>query len=273
MTTLDEKTVASATRGDQEALAAALASTPALAARRTAGGETLLHIVSRQWPMLPNGADLARLLIQHEADVNAEDNDGLRPLTGATGDPDLTRVLVEAGAATGIYAANHMNMSPAEVCLYYGLAAEARLLVELGAPVDLRIAAGIGDLQLLESFVTEGATIRPDAVGLPGQPGPKLTVPEGLIQALSYAARNGQIAAARKLLDWGAEIDALVPHFDVGCTPLHQAVAGGHASMVEMLIAQGARLDVRDDAHDSTPCGWAKEQGRQDLVAIFERNH
>ena len=271
MVALSEESIEIATKGNLEGLRKALAASPDLAFRRGPGEETLLHIVARQWPKLPNGAEIAQLLLDRGAEVNAQDDSGLRPIQGATGDLALTRTLLEAGAETAVYAATHMNMSPAEVCLYYGLPAEAALLVSFGAPVDLRIASGLGDMTRLDGYLSLEKPALTKAIGLPGQPGPKLTLEEGLLQALGYAARNGQVAAVEKLLDFGAEIDGLLPYFNVGCTALHQAVEGKHADVIELLIARGARLDVRDDTYGSTPCGWAKEQGSEELVAIFEK--
>lgn len=272
MTTLDADTIEIAVAGKLDALQRLLAETPEIARLRGPGEETLLHIAVRQWPKLANGAEVARALIAAGADVNAADDSGLRPIMGATGDLALTRVLLEAGAETAIYAETHMNMSPAEVCLFYGLPEEARLLVEYGAPVDLRVAAGLGDEARVRGYLDDKGGFRADSIGLPGQPGPKLTLEQGITQALSYAARNGQEAIVTLLLDRGAGIDALVEHFDVGCTPLHQAVSGGHLGMARLLVARGARLDIRDDGHQSTAREWAEHQGKTEIAEFLAAN-
>ena len=272
MATLDDSACRLAAAGDLDGLAKRLRAEPDVVRRRNAGGETLLHIAARQWPKLENGADIARLLLQAGADVNAADNDGQCPLHGATGDLELTRVLLEAGARGDVYAADHMNMSPAEICLYYGLPAEAQLMVDHGAPTDLRIHAGLGDADTVRGYLDAAGRFRPDSIGLPGQPGPELSLPEGITQALSYAARNGHIDVADVLLDHGADIDALAPHMDVGCTPVHAAVSAGHFQMVEHLVERGARLDIRDDTHDSTALGWAVFKG-DDKMAAFLKAH
>lgn len=269
MPELDDQTIELAATGRLEDLKTRLEKDPGLAHRTNAGGETLLHIAARQWPKLANGAKIARVLLDAGADVNAGDRDGMRPITGATGDIELTRALLEAGAKTAIYSEGHMNMSPAEVCLYYGLTDEARLLVDHGASVDLRVAAGIGDADRVRGYLDDSGAFRDDCVGLPGQPGPKPSVADGVTQALSYAARNGQAEIVELLLDHGADIDALVPDFDVGCTPLHQAVSGGHLHIAKILVARGARVDIRDDSHRATPREWAEHQGKSDLVRFL----
>ena len=269
MAELDAATIDLAASGKLDALKQRLAATPDIARQRGPGAETLLHVAARQWPKLVNGAQIASALLDAGADVNGQDESGLRPIQGATGDLDLTRVLLEAGADTTVYAQNHMNMSPIEVCLYYGLPDEARLLADHGAAVDLRVAAGLGDEGCMRGYLDAAGRFRPDGIGLPGQPGPELTVSEGITQALSYAARNGQGGAVTLLLDHGADIDALVPHFDVGCTPLHQAVSGGHLHIARLLVGRGARVDIRDDAHQATPLEWAQHQQKADMIAFL----
>ena len=268
MPELDSEIIEIASAGRLDELRARLAKTPELARMRGPGDETLLHIVARQWPKLPNGSEVARTLIAAGADVNAEDDSGMRPIQGATGDIALTRVLLDAGAETAIYSEGHMNMSPLEVCLYYACTDEAQLLAARGAPVDLRVAAGLGDIARMKSYLDDSGEFRASCIGLRDQPGPRLSLDQGLSQALSYAARNGQLEAITLLLDHGADIDALVPHFDVGCTPLHQAVSGNHISVAKLLVERGARLDIRDDGENSTPREWAVHQEKAEL-ALF----
>lgn len=269
MPKLGDEVIVLATAGRLDELKQRLADDPAIARRRGPGAETLLHIVARQWPKLAAGPDIAVALLDAGADVNAADADGLRPIQGATGDPKLTAVLLDAGADTRVYAANHMHMSPIEVCLYYGLPEEARLLADAGAGVDLRVAAGLGDTAYLRSCLDQNTRFRADSIGLPGQTGPRMSLAEGVAQALSYAARNGQAATAELLLDHGADIDALAPHFEPGCTPLHQAVLGGHLHIAELLIRRGARLDVLDDGHRSTPRQWAEHQHKPEIADLL----
>ena len=152
MQELDAKIIEIASAGRLDDLRAGLAETPDLARLRGPGDETLLHIVARQWPKLPNGSEIAQALIDAGADVNAADNDGMRPIQGATGDIELTKVLLDAGADTAIYSEGHMNMSPLEVCLYYACAEEASLLAERGAPIDLRVASGLGDVARMKDL-------------------------------------------------------------------------------------------------------------------------
>ena len=58
---------------------------------------------------------------------------------------------------------------------------------------------------------------------------------------LHNAARNGDVRAARVLLDAGADVNAVSRE---NSSPLHRALHGGHAAMVELLLERGATLEV-----------------------------
>ena len=66
---------------------------------------------------------------------------------------------------------------------------------------------------------------------------------------------NKNIEAVRLMLDLGFPIDAR--EFNHGCTALHNAAWCGDLDLVRLLIERGHPVDVRDPDHDSTPIGWA----------------
>ncbi|MCE2460903.1 MAG: ankyrin repeat domain-containing protein [Pseudomonadales bacterium] len=61
--------------------------------------------------------------------------------------------------------------------------------------------------------------------------------------------------------------------FDLGrignVAPLHQAAFQDHVRMVELLLAKGADLNVRDDHHAATPLQWAMTGGAEEVVAYL----
>jgi ankyrin repeat protein len=89
--------------------------------------------------------------------------------------------------------------------------------------------------------------------------------------ALALAAQHGHAEIVRLLLDAGEDPDRFNPrgHHRYS-TPLHQAVWGAHLDVVRLLVERGARLDIRDAVHKSTPLGWA-EYGQRDEVADYLR--
>ena len=76
---------------------------------------------------------------------------------------------------------------------------------------------------------------------------------------LSDLASRGRVEAVDWLLDRGADIAAR--GLDDG-TPLHLTAWFGEADAADRLIERGAPLDLRGDAHDSTPLGWVAHGSR-----------
>ena len=66
---------------------------------------------------------------------------------------------------------------------------------------------------------------------------------------------NQNIAAVRLMLEIGFPVG--VPESNHGYSPLHNAAWCGNAEMVELLIARGHPLDMKDPAYNATPVGWA----------------
>lgn len=77
------------------------------------------------------------------------------------------------------------------------------------------------------------------------------------IDAGDLAALNGRAAAVRRLLAVGADPQAPSEDLYNHGTPLHHAVWSGCLEAVQVLVAAGAKLDVRDTVHHGTPLGWA----------------
>ena len=136
--------------------------------------------------------------------------------------------------------------TPLVVALFWGHREAAALLASRGVvPANLRVAAGLGELDLIESLVDEhgrpsaaaGAHrgfYRPHSGFPPWQPSddPHEVVDE----ALSWAARNDQVEALELLVARGADPDGEVYRG----TALAWAAAGGRTRAIEALLALGA---------------------------------
>jgi ankyrin repeat protein len=48
-------------------------------------------------------------------------------------------------------------------------------------------------------------------------------------------------------------------------TPLHQAAGNGHLEVVKLLVARGAKTDVKDILFGGTPAGWATYGGKKEV--------
>jgi hypothetical protein len=79
------------------------------------------------------------------------------------------------------------------------------------------------------------------------------TAPDKL-EALSEAARKGDVAAVRKLLDEGVDVNT---KFRYGVTALAYACDRGHIELVKLLLERGADVNVEDTFYHATPLSWA----------------
>jgi ankyrin repeat protein len=67
-------------------------------------------------------------------------------------------------------------------------------------------------------------------------------------EQLHFAAGDGDLETVKRLLQHGADPNAFD---DLGWTPLIHAAKRGHVDVVVCLLAAGAKVDARDEAHAS----------------------
>lgn len=87
--------------------------------------------------------------------------------------------------------------------------------------------------------------------------------------ALAVAVINDQVDAARSALEGGADVNAFLP-IHGHSTALHQAVLTDDPELIALLLAHGARRDVRDTVWDGTPLDWAIHEGCQRARTFLE---
>jgi ankyrin repeat protein len=226
-------------------------------------------------PRLPNAAgtngnrllllalSLGRTATVHDlldagADPDLPNNKGWTALHQAAyadpaGDPagalSLLELLLKAGASPFAEAYGDGG-TPLAVALFWGHRVLAeRLAKPVVAPSSLRVAAGLGRLDLMEQFFV-GKKLRPEArwhrefhrphSGFPPWQ-PRDDAAEILSEALTYAARSGRIDAMALLAERGADLDA-EPY---NGTALHWAVARRQPEAAAWLIDHGADINRR----------------------------
>lgn len=144
--------------------------------------------------------------------------------------------------------------SPVMAALYNGhrdLAKEiADAQIAAGEPLDVFAAAALGRTDQLDP-----AMAKPGAVAAYSYDG---------WTALHLAAFFGQLEAAARLLEAGAPL-AAVSRNPLANTPLHAAVAGGHADVSVFLIARGTDVNAIDSGRH-TPLHIAAENGQLAVV-------
>jgi hypothetical protein len=72
--------------------------------------------------------------------------------------------------------------------------------------------------------------------------------------ALAEAARKGDAAIVKKLLDEGVDVNT---KFRYGATALSYASDRGHLDVVKLLVDRGADVNVKDTFYNATPLTWA----------------
>jgi ankyrin repeat protein len=86
--------------------------------------------------------------------------------------------------------------------------------------------------------------------------------------AFSAACRVGDLAAARRLLDLDPSLvgESSPDAAHGGWTGLHAAAQGGHAAVVDLLLARGADVNAREAGDNTTALHWAA--ARADLAIV-----
>ena len=144
--------------------------------------------------------------------IEAGDEHRVRGLLAAQ--PQLAAAR-DAGGLSALLAAryrNHLGMVEA--------------LLAAGPELDVFEAAALGGTDRLAELLDDDPSAV-DAVAADG------------FRPLQLAAFFGQVAAARLLVQRGADVDAVAGN-DAGLRALHSAVAGRHFEVVELLLAAGA---------------------------------
>ncbi len=257
--------------GNLEQLRSLIDKDPTLATTRSSCGHpTLLQCLILDAVNLPNKVEMAKILVDAGAEIN-----GPLVACGSCDNPELAALLLDRGAAidgTG-------DWSPLEEALYWNSPRTMHLLLQRGAAIqNLRIAAGLGRTDLIESSFNPDGTLKPQA-GTINWPWGKVLAQQKAAQSNSwtnvrqniinnafvYACMHGHIDAAKSLLAKGAEVNAIPGGFDYSGTALHYAALNGHRPMVDFLIQSGADASLKDTKVEATAAGWAEYGGHPDI--------
>ena len=149
----------------------------------------------------------------------------------------------------------------------------ARMLYDRGVRADLPTAAGLGLLDLAQSFVDDDGRPLPGADDIwrgSARGGESATGPEILGDALVAAAVNGWPDVVTWLLDIGVPIDIVRPWAGFRITALHGSAWAGWPELVTLLLDRGADATLRDPVHDGTARVWAQYSQRDAAIAAFD---
>ena len=231
-----------AVRGRKEIVELLLANGADVNAKGDSGGAPLLSART---------VEIAELLIANGADVNAKNDEGETPLHRATtrGKKSLTRLLINAGA--DVNAKDGTGRTPLHWAAWVGHKEIAELLITAGSDVNAK--DGDGDTPLDEA-VSEGEK---ETAYLLRKNGGK----HGTVHS---AVGGGDVEAVKEFLAADADVNAK----RYGWTPLCEAAINGHKEIAELLIANGADVNAKDD-RGWTPLHLAASGGHKEIAELL----
>lgn len=220
--------------GDLESLSAQLRETPELAKARIVDergvSRSLLHIVT-DWPgHAPHSARVIAQIVAAGADVNARVTSrgapvsSETPLHWAASCNDLVAIdaLLDHGADLEATGAVHTGGTPLSDAVVFAQWDAARKLVERGAQSTLWQAAALGLVDQLDNLLFR-------------DPSPP---PAELTNAFWHACRGGQLTAAQRLHERGADLNWIGHDHK---TPYDVAREAGESRLIAWLESLGGR--------------------------------
>lgn len=213
-------------------------------------------------------------LDRHPELVNAIASTAKTPLHSA-GSAAVARLLLERGADPAIETPLRGGTALAHALVWGAREVAEVIAAQCRAPGNLRVAAGLGDLDALRGLrdaaggLTAAATAgrdyyRPNYGWYSWQAGD--SAQEVLDEGMIYAATNGRIDAMQMLLDFGARIDGKV----YGTTALLRAAWKGRREAMDWLLDHGADIDIQGwlggHAKGATALHIAASNGDVELV-------
>ena len=229
-------------------------------------GATPLH-----WAAWANAAEVAELLIDKGAEVNVKGEGGNTPLhSAARGNAaEVAKMLIEGDAE--VNAKDEYGLTPLYWAAENNAAEVAKLLIDKGAAVNAKVEKGdyAGWTPMDAAIHKEHGEVQSILKRRRGEcnkkcPSPQNTATEKLLQEkgvwdgkldmnvkvnaffnashLHFAARENDMAAARWLIDKGAEVNA---KDEYGLTPLYWAARRNAAEVAKLLIDKGAEVNVK----------------------------
>ncbi|MGP1381980.1 MAG: ankyrin repeat domain-containing protein [Thainema sp.] len=219
-------------------------------------GQTALMYIASSF-FASNRAAVIRLLVEHGADVNAQNDKGQTALIIAGENVDAVKALIDAGTDV------NLRDNEGNTALMMGTWAVQQLLRQAGASEE-----GLNDVALVEA-ASHGNLAKVEELL---QAGANLNYSDG--SALVAAAGCGNVAVVDRLIQAGADVNL---GWRTGFTPIAEAAYRGDLDIVERLLSAGANPfqrthdDEFDDALDYARRGQAEgHHPDKDYAAIID---
>lgn len=209
--------------------------------------EVPLHVAVRT-----KNTKAAKLLLEHDAHVNATDDKGQTVLHEALrqhAEPALVELLLEHDADPNLV--DRSGISPVALAVHH---AQARRVLELLAARQARPSPAALIVLGQDEKLAESITNRKAA---------NQTEPIRQMPLLEVAAMHGNASAAELLLKQGAQVDGVVHH-----RPLHMAVLFKQVEVARVLLQHQADPNTQG-TNNLTPLHEAARAGRSQLVKLL----
>ena len=215
----------------------------------------VLHLAS-----MDGRCDSVKFLLERHADMNIGDGDGATPLELASsiGELEAVGILLKHGAT--IESREGHGRTPLSMASRHGHQDVVQLLIQSGATVEYRQTDGWSSL--FEAAVYGHLEI----VRLLIQSGAAVDSRQSDGWTPLYvASRYGYQDVVQLLIQSGAAVESRENN---GCHPLFGASTYGHLDVVQLLIQSGAAVDCREN-NGCTPLFGASEFGHLDVVRFL----
>jgi ankyrin repeat protein len=285
---------------DLEGLTQVLDRFPDVIVQRGTNGNDLLGMAGAR--------EIVSLLLERGADPNRGNDYGWTKLhqAGYSNERDLAQLMIAAGARTDMSARGDGG-TPLVAALFWG---HREVVGVLGRePFNLRVGAGLGDLELIrqlvgtsqagahrgfyrphggfptwqpsdnpqevldEALVWAAKADRVDAIRLLVELGARVDADPYRGTALTWAAAKGRVQSVRVLVELGADPNQRGTFGGLdhgeGVTAIHLASQAGERETVLTLLELDADPLIVDDLHGGNAHGWASHGGHDDLAKLL----
>jgi len=149
------------------------------------------------------------------------------------------------------------NVSPLMLSCYYKKPEVSALILKFVDEINLFEASAVGKFDAVAHLVYT----HPDAVNLHADDG---------FTPLGLACYFGQFEVARYLVLKGADVN-LPSNNGFHVFPIHSAAAGNYTNIARMLVENGAKVNVKQQA-GATPLHSAAQNGNLELLILLLEN-
>ena len=227
-------------------------------------GGLLLHKFA-----ITGNLEMIQLLAEFGANLNAADPHGATALMKATqnGHFEIVDFLIKSNAEVNttdskgstalVYAAKYGHNEVLQLFLSSPWPS-AGCSLDTTAREALVVAAKEGHLDIMETLINSQTVEVNKPCGLSGE------------LALCTAAHQGQLGSCQILLKGGADAN-VVNEKNLGQSPLFLAVQEGHYAIVDLLLNNGATIDVdgNPDHHHQSPVALAAAEGHVGVLELL----